>query len=61
MNNLKESLIDPNKGIDFESFKKWLYNDDKTIQVGYANKILNIATNLNCLDNYGFAEGSKKF
>jgi len=59
MTSLKESLIDPLKGMDFETFKRWLAKDEKTIQVGYANKILNVCATLNCLDDYGFAEGSK--
>jgi len=62
INSLKESLIDASRGVDFENFKKWLNNskDNKVIQVGFANKIINVATNLNCLDDYGYAEGSAK-
>jgi hypothetical protein len=57
--SLRDSSIDPSKGIDFENFKKWLYKDNRNIQVGYINKIINVATSLTCLDDYGFVEGSR--
>jgi len=53
--SIRESGIDPTQKIEFEAIRKWLAKDN-TLQIIYANKGINIATSLLCLDEIAFTD-----
>ena len=59
INEFRRVNIDINKPIDYETFKKWLYSDDRNLQVTYTFKNVAIATSLIGLDDVAFEESSQ--
>lgn len=55
MNDFRESGLDPQKPIDFETFKCWIQKDHN-LYLSYAFKNVCIATSLLCLDEINYIE-----
>lgn len=53
--DFRECGLDPNRSMDFETFKKWVYRDHN-LRLQYAIKGVTIATTLIALDDLGFDE-----
>jgi hypothetical protein len=56
-NDFRECGLDPNKAVDYETFKKWVYRDHN-LYLNYTIKNVVIAVNLTSLDEVGFEESS---
>ena len=47
-------LVDPSKGVDFETYKKWA-EIDHSLEISYFNKRFKFAMNLMCLNEVGLS------
>jgi hypothetical protein len=54
-NDFRECGLDPNRPMDYETFKKWIYRDHN-LRLTYTIKSVVIATSLIGLDEVGFDE-----
>jgi hypothetical protein len=56
-NEFRECGLDPNRSMDFETFKKWIYRDNN-LRITYTIKNVIIPVSLVALDEIGFEDNS---